>query len=199
MKRMLGLVLVCCWISACDGNSGPTSRDAEGTNASGGAKGTVVELDGLKSTTPADWKEEKVTSKLRMAQFRLPRADGDPADAELVIFYFEKGGGGTVDANLKRWKDKFLAPSGKTADDIAKVEKYKVGSVNIIELDIKGTYLYKNPPFDPNAKTEKRADYRMIGIIFESPNGPYFITLTGPARTIDQHHKAFAEWIKNFK
>ena len=39
----------------------------------------------------------------------------------------------------------------------------------------------------------------MIGVIFESPGGPYFMTLIGPARTVEQHKKGFDEWLKNFK
>ena len=36
-----------------------------------------VELAGMKSATPAGWKEEAPTSTMRMAQFRLPKAEGD--------------------------------------------------------------------------------------------------------------------------
>jgi hypothetical protein len=194
MKRTLGLVLICCAAAAC--STGDASNPGA---ASAGDKGTVVELDGLKSTAPANWKEEVPKGNLRMAQFRLPKVDGDPGDAELVIFFFGKGSGGSTADNLKRWKDKFVAPEGKKSDDLAKVDKFKVGNVDIVYADIKGTFLYKNPPFDPNAKTERRPDYRMLGVIFESPNGPYFITLTGPGRTIEQHKKAFDEWLKNFK
>jgi hypothetical protein len=39
----------------------------------------------------------------------------------------------------------------------------------------------------------------MICVIFESSNGPFYITLTGPARTVEQHKKGFDEWIKGFK
>src|SRR5437588_215772 len=114
MKRALGLMLICC-LAACNGNSAATGPD-------GDDKGTVVELGGLKSTTPADWKEEKPGSSLRLLQFRVPHAENDPSDAELVIFYFGKGGSGTVEANIKRWKDKFVAPKGKTIDDVTKVD-----------------------------------------------------------------------------
>src|SRR5947207_15261906 len=87
-------------------------------------KGTVVEIDGLRSKTPADWKEEAVANKMRYMQFKLPKAKGDKDDAELVIF---KGLGGTAKQNLERWKAQFAPPKGKTIDEASKVEELKVG------------------------------------------------------------------------
>ena len=186
MTRLLGLMLAlvfaACWCMTAG-------------RVAAGDKGTTVELDGLKSVTPKDWKKEEPSNKLRTAQFRVPKVDGDPKDAELVIFYFDKGGGGGTDANLDRWKKKFMTPDGK-AVDTAKVEKFKVGEVKVTYLDIAGVYKLAPPGSD---KYEKLADYRMFGVIFESPNGPYFITLTGPARTLEQQKKGFDDWLKGFK
>ena len=47
-------------------------------------KGTVVDLDGLKSAAPSSWKEEAPSNQMRLAQFKLPKAKEDKADAELV-------------------------------------------------------------------------------------------------------------------
>jgi len=57
----------------------------------------------------------------------------------------------------------------------------------------------KHRPFAPNAREVKKPPFRRFGVIFESPNGPYFITVTGPARTMEMHKKGFDEWLKNFK
>jgi hypothetical protein len=162
-------------------------------------KGTVIELDGLKSQAPAHWKAEEPSSRMRTYQIRIPKAKDDKEDAELVIFYFGPGGGGSVEDNLKRWKGMFLPPEGKKIDDVAKVEKGKAGSVDVTTLDVQGIYLYKDKPFDPNAKTEKKADYRMIGVVYESPKGPYFLRMVGPAKTVGENKKAFDDWLKNFK
>src|SRR5262245_49154437 len=150
----------------------------------GDDKGVEVTLDNLKSRVPATWKAQKPSNKFRAYQFAVPMAKGDKKDAELVIFYFGPGSGGTVTDNIKRWKGQFQAPEGKDIDDVAKVEKKKIGKVDVTYLDISGTYLFKFPPFDPNAKTQKLSDYRRLGVYFDSENGPYFITLTGPAKTV---------------
>lgn len=158
----------------------------------------TVTLDGLKSETPKTWKPGEAT-KFRYYQAALPAAKGDSTDAELVVFYFGKGGGGGIEENLKRWKGMFKAPEGKSLEDLSKVEKFEVGKVPVTYLDVKGTYLFKSAPFNPNAKTEARPNQRMLAVIFESPDGPYFIRVTGPEATVESHKKDFDSWLKNFK
>ncbi len=163
-------------------------------------KGVTVDFGGFKSMTPAGWKEEQPTSKLRAGQFRLPKAEGDPEDAELALFALP--GGGSVQANLERQEKKFELPAG--AKDAIKVEKIKFGGKHeAVVQDIKGTLLKKFPPFDPNAKITKVPDYRQLYVIFEATTGDapvtYSMTLMGPAKTVEKHKKAFDEWIKNFK
>jgi hypothetical protein len=161
--------------------------------------GNVVELDALKSKTPADWEQKPTTNQMRAYQFTLPNAKDNKASAELIIFYFGQGGGGSAADNIKRWKGMMTAPEGKKIDDVAKVDKFKVGEVPVTYLDVEGTYLAKERPFDPNSKVEKKPDYRLLGVVFESPKGPYFMRVTGPAKTIAEQKKAFDEWLKNFK
>jgi hypothetical protein len=162
-------------------------------------KGTVVEIDGLKSAVPADWKPEEVTNKFRTHHFRVPHVADDKTDAEMVIFFFGAGSGGSADANVKRWKGMFIPPDGKKIDDVAKVETFKVGNVNVTYLDVQGTYKFKERPFDPASKEEQRPDHRMLGVVFDSPNGPYFFRLVGPAKTVEHNKKAFEDWVKGFK
>jgi hypothetical protein len=159
----------------------------------------TVTLDSLKSDVPASWKMQEPSNKFRAYQFLVPKTGADKEDAELVIFYFGAGSGGSVNDNIKRWKGMFLPPEGKSIDDVSKVEKLKVGAVELTYLDVQGTYLSKFPPFDPNAKVTKKDNYRRLGVVFASQNGPYFITLTGPDRTVEAHKKAFDDWLKGFK
>lgn len=167
--------------------------------ARAGGKGTLVELDGLRSTTPGDWKVAAPDNKFRAYQFTVPKSEGDAKDAEVVIFFFGPGSGGSSDDNIKRWKKMFQPPEGKSIDDVAKLTNFKVGKVPVDYLDIHGTYVFKNPPFDPNAKEERRPGYRMLSVFFGSENGPYFIRLTGPAKTVENQKPKFDEWLKNFK
>ncbi len=163
-------------------------------------KGVVVELAGLKSTTPGEWKEEPLPAKsMRMHTFKLPKAEGDAEDADLALFFF-RGNAGSVQDNLARQEKKFEIPAGKKPEDAIKVTKTKVGTIEGVYQDIQGTFLKKDGgPFDPNAKVSKVTDYRQLYVIFETKDGQYYMTLIGPAKTIEKHKAGFEEWLKNFK
>jgi len=93
----------------------------------------------------------------------------------------------------------FTTAEGKKSDDMGKVETMKVGDVKVTYLDIQGTYLSKFPPNAPNAKTVAKPDHRMLAVMFESKNGPFFIRVVGPSQTVERHKKGFDEWLKSFK
>jgi hypothetical protein len=94
-------------------------------------------------------------------------------------------------------------PAGKKAEDVTKIEKIKLGSLDAIYQDIQGTYLKKFPPAAPNAKITKMPEYRQLYVIFEAKSGDstvlYSMTLLGPIKTVEKHKKEFDEWLKNFK
>jgi hypothetical protein len=152
----------------------------------------VVTLDGLSSPAPADWKEQPVSGPMRVKHFIVPRVAGDTRDAEVIVFYFGAGQGGDPEQNVARWRSMFDPPGGK-------VETFKVGAVKTTVLDVSGTYLFKARPVDPSLEAERRPDHRMIGVVFETPNGPYFIRFVGPQKTVAKHKPAFDAWLKGFK
>lgn len=165
--------------------------------ASADDKGAPVTIDGLTSKAPGDWKEKPPASQMQFKVFALPKAEGDAADATLTIYFFGQGQGGDVKANVARWKGMFKAPAGKSIDDIAKQDDFTVSGVKITRVDLNGTYLYKRTPMDTEV-TEK-PDHRMIGVVFESKGGNYYMRLVGPEKTVAKHAKGFEEWLKNFK
>jgi hypothetical protein len=187
MQRILGWAALALGLVVC-------------TAGAADKKGTVVTLDGLKSTTPSTWVKGKPKSKLRMMEFRLPRAKGDKVDADLGIFNI----GGKVETNVKRWKDQFIPPKGKTIDDVAKVKEIKVGGSKATYVQLRGTY--KAPFFDPKfgdrkgMKPKLWRNFRMLAVQFTGPEkGTYQIKLIGPSDTVEKYQKAFEDWLKGFK
>ena len=169
--------------------------------AGAGGKGAVVDLGGQKSAAPAAWKNVEIDAKLkkfRLYQFAFPAADGDKEDASLTIFSTSVSGGSDED-NIKRWKGMMAAPPGKTIDDLTKIDKFKVGDAKVTLVEISGTYLYKNPPFDPNAKVQPKENFRFVGVIFDNEKGPFYMRVTGPAKTVEGNRKALEDWLKAFK
>lgn len=161
-------------------------------------KGTAVELAGLKGTAPADWTSEKPSSNFRSYQFKLDKEKGDSDDAEVAVF--KTGGGGGIQANLDRQVAKFKFPDGVKKEDAVKVEEVKVGGFKGKVQDIKGTFLSKFPPNDPNAKVTEKEKFRMIYVIFEDDDKTvYSIWVSGPEKTVEKHKKGFDGFIKSFK
>jgi hypothetical protein len=188
MRRTAFLTVLALVGLAC----GPAASE----NKADDAKGTEVDLDGLKATTPAEWKKETPPESFvpRWMQFRIPKAKDDKYDAELVIF---KGLGGSADDNIARWKKQFIAPKGKSIDDVAKVTDVDIGGRKGKYLDVSGTFLYRDPA-NPR-KEEEREDYRMLAIHYEGKDNTYHFRFYGPAKTVEEAKKGFDEWLKAFK
>lgn len=195
MRRLIGFMVLAFVAAACR-PSASESNAADSNNDKAQSKGVVVDLDGLKSTTPGDWKEEAPANRMRYMQFGLPKKGGDKEDAELVLF---KGLGGGSKNNVERWKGMFIPPEGKKIDDVAKVKEIKIGGRPAVYVDIQGTYKVKLQPFNPRSKVVKKPNYRMLAIYFDGADNPYQIKLTGPAKTVEAYKKGFDEWVKNFK
>lgn len=159
-------------------------------------KSMTVDIDGLKSEAPKDWKREKPANLLRSYQFRLPKADGDKEDADLGILPDVTG---KDEDNIARWKKMFLPVDGKTIDETSKLEKLKVGDAKLTYLDVQGTYLKKQRPLDPDFKAMKMPNYRMFSVLFETKENTHLIRVIGPAKTLEQNKKAFDDWLKAFK
>jgi hypothetical protein len=164
--------------------------------ASAEGKGTTVELAGMKSTTPADWKEEQPTSTMRLTQFKAPKAEGDKEDAEVAVFFF-KAFSGKVEDNLKRQVAKFQPAEGKDKVEETIDKKFKVGSLESTYQDVKGTFLKK--AFPMAEKSTPVPGYRQIYVIFETKDGQYYVLILGPDKTVEKHKKGFDEFLKNFK
>lgn len=128
---------------------------------------------------PAEWETLPVTSPMRVAQFVVP---GPGGDAEMVVFRFAGGAGG-IDANIARWKGQFVAPEGKTVDDLGKTSTFEVGKLKVTLVDITGRY---NAPERPGSTTMvDEADQRMIAAIVEGSGDAFFFKLLGASKTVD--------------
>jgi hypothetical protein len=132
---------------------------------------------GLTWTDPPAWPREAPRSSMRVATYRVPRAEGDTDDAELAVFYFGPGGAGGIDANVQRWTKQF---KDVDAASVKRSDRTISGLAHhVVEVE-RGTYESGMPGVSP----VPREGYGMIAVIVEAPTGPYFFKLTGPAKTV---------------
>ncbi len=151
---------------------------------------------GLTFTTPDGWRSSPAGSTMRVAEFVLPRAAGDPEDALLVVYYFG-GSGGTVDANMQRWIGQMQQAGGKPSSAVAMKETRTVNGLAVTLVDVSGTYIAEMAP--GSTQRNNKPHFRLRAGVVETPRGPYFIKLTGPERTIGRWDGAFHQFVGSFR
>jgi hypothetical protein len=145
-------------------------------------------------TPPSAWKSRPAASTMRVAEFVVPRAPGDAEDADVIVYYFG-GTGGSVEANIQRWIGQFQQPPDKPTAPVRTT--YSVGPLKVTAVDVSGTYIAEVRP--GAAERHNKPNFRMRAAVIETPKGPYFVKLTGPAETVKQHSAAFDQFIRTFK
>jgi len=148
---------------------------------------------GLKWTAPSGWTTEG-ERPMRAATYTIPPAAEDTANAECVIYFFGNGQGGSVEANLDRWKGQVRGPDGKPAD--GKIVKRTIHGLPVTTIDSSGDYGGMGGPMA--ASKTVQSNYRLLGAIVEGPDGNVFIKFTGPAKTIAANQPAFEQLLNSF-
>jgi hypothetical protein len=150
----------------------------------------------LKYTAPSGWQVETTSSAMRVAQYKLPRAEGDNEDASLVLYFFGANQGGSVQANIDRWIGQIVQPDGTASKDKAKTEEMTVNGLKLTSIDLSGTYTAETAP--GSGTRFNKPGYRLRAAVVETPKGPYFIKLVGPEKTISRWNSAFLDYLKSF-
>ena len=153
-----------------------TSEDAGNDKPNEKPKTVKVQARDLMLTVPADWEQQKPKSRLRLTQFRIPAVKGDTEDAELTVFTF---GGGSVEANVRRWIGQFQPEGRRVKTSTGECEQ---GKYVIVELS--GTYNQSiGPPIQ--GKTRPVPNSRMLAVILATEKkGVYYLKATGSEKTI---------------
>jgi hypothetical protein len=138
---------------------------------------------GLRYLVPQSWQRVPAPSNMRAAQYRIEGATPDAGDdAEVVLFFFGPGQGGSTEANLERWYGQFTQPDGKPSKDAAVVTVRTVNGLKVTSVDLRGTYQGQMRPGESGGP---KPDTRMLAAAIEGPGGPWFLRIVGPAATVD--------------
>jgi hypothetical protein len=148
------------------------------------SSGAGVELAAIRLKAPESWTRNQPRSQFVEAEFALPSAEGDTSDGRLTISV----AGGSVDANLERWRGQF--GDGLIRDS---QEALEVAGTTITVVDFSGTFNDQAGPFAPGVKRE---GYRMIGAIIPgSGQQLHFVKATGPEQTLAKHAESIREFL----
>lgn len=149
---------------------------------------------GLKWTAPAGWNNEG-SRPMRAATYRIAAAPGDKDAPECAVYFFGPGQGGSVQANIDRWKNQMLAPNGEPAEP--NIQKRIIHGLSVTTIESSGEYTGMGGPV---AKSQShQPGYRLLGAIVEGPGGNLFIKFTGPSKTIAANQQKFAQLLNSFE
>ncbi len=187
-----GMLIAGLLTSLACGTKGAPSVSNSQSNAAQSNRQAAGEL---RYKVPDGWVKEQTTSSMRVAQYKLPKTEGDPEDALLVIYYFGATQGGAVQANIDRWISQIQQPDGSASKDKARTETSIVNGLKVTSVDVSGTYTAEMAPGTPSQRNE--ANYRMRAAVIETPKGNYFLKLVGPAKTMGNWEQSITDLVKS--
>jgi hypothetical protein len=172
-------------VAAADGGEGKAATGDGAAPENGG--GGEIQAGAIRLTAPAGWVRSPARSQFVAAEFQLPKAEGDERDGRLTVSV----AGGSVDANLERWRGQFGGkPDKDTQDEIP------IAGLTVTVVDLSGTYNDSMGPFAPG---EQRPGYRMIGAVVPAGNQLHFIKAYGPEKTMEQHAAEFRAFLQTLQ
>lgn len=197
MKQLMmcaGILLAGLFASTACGSKGATYLSRPQTNA---AQSNSPAAGELHYKSPDGWVTEKPSSTMRVAQYKLPKAEGDSEDALLVLYYFGATQGGTAQANIDRWISQIQQPDGSATKDKARTETSTVNGLKVTSIDVSGTYTAEMAPGSGTMHND--ANYRLRAAVVETPKGNYFLKLVGPAKTMGRWEQSVTDFVKSFE
>jgi hypothetical protein len=136
------------------------------------------------------WKTEAPSSAMRKAQYSLPHAETDTEDANLIVYYFGSGGGGSKEANIERWAGQFTQPDGRDSAEALESSTRKVNGLDVYDVELAGTYVAETAP--GSGVRVNKDGWHMLASIIDTPHGAYYVKLVGPNATI-------AHWATSYR
>jgi hypothetical protein len=149
--------------------------------------GSGVTLASIAFTAPDGWLRKKPASSFVEAEFSLPASEGDENDGRLTVSV----AGGSVEANIQRWKSQF---GGSPAE--AHQEEIEVDGITATLVDLTGDFDDRRGPFSPGAQ---QSEYRMIAAIIPIDGQLHFVKAVGPKNTMATHADSVNEFVRSAK
>ena len=154
-------------------------------------------LAALAFDVPPGWTTAPTSSSMRVADFTLPRAAADAEDATATLYFFG-GTGGSIQANLDRWIGQIAQPDGTPSSAVARSTKLaSTSGLSITHVDLTGTYVAEVTP--GSAERHNKPGFRLRAAVVETPDGPYFVKVVGPAATLAKWDAAISSFLRSLR
>ncbi|MEE8169144.1 MAG: hypothetical protein V3T70_01220 [Phycisphaerae bacterium] len=154
----------------------------------------TIEFQGFLIDVPASWTHRPPSSDMRAAEFAWPVGEGDESSPEMIVYFFGVGSGGSVEANLTRWRGQFV-DEGDPAP--GQTDEFETPRGKITLLDKSGVFKQKKSMMSPDFTP--RPGWRMLAAVIECDGGPYFFRALGPAESVGAQRDALIAALKSFR
>ena len=151
-----------------------------------------VRFRDMSAEIPADWVAGEPSSTMRRLQFSLPGANGGEG-AELVVYYFGPGQGGTLEANIARWASQFSGPDGAGVEPVITPLS---GTMPATLVELTGSYA-RGVGIGPTG--DALPDRTLLAGVVETPSGNLYPQLHGPAGLVARQRDAFIAFIESIR
>ena len=158
------------------------------------AQAASVTLLDYHSTVPAGWATRTPGSTMRLAEYVTPAAEG-ASPAEVVVYFFGKSQGGSVETNTARWKAQFSNPDGSPV--IEAVTRDSTGPFHIAVAEYRGTYARGIGA--GSSPEQAKPGQMLIAAIVETPKGTIYPQLFGPIASVTAQREAFLRFVRGIK
>lgn len=155
------------------------------------AAGQPLSFLGFSSEVPAQWARIEPSSAMRILQFEI--ADPGGEDAQFVVYHFGPGQGGSLEANLERWKSQFRQPDGSPVEPVVTALKSTMPAT-LVEL--RGDYA-RGLGMGPSG--DALPDRMLLAAVVETPEGNLYPQLHGPAPLVAAQRQAFIAFIEGLR
>jgi hypothetical protein len=165
-----------------------------GSSCSGSGGGTAVTLLGYTASAPSSWQARPAANAMRLAEYTLPASTG-AEPAELVVYYFGAGQGGSADANIARWTAQFVAPDGGPVRPAVSQLEGTMYVTTVAEFE--GSY-GRGMGMGPG-RDEAKPDQALSAAIVETPLGNLFVQLFGPRAEVQAARADFVAFVRSIR
>ena len=145
---------------------------------------SLIELPSITLPKPAAWTWVKPSMQFRTLQYQVCNSGpGKVAPcADLIVSVFKLGDGGSVDANIGRWKNQFQNADGSPAQPTR--SQRVVAGASVTRVDLKGAW-------KGMGMGEAQNNSEQLAAAIELPQETIYIRMVGPESTVEAARKDF--------
>jgi hypothetical protein len=155
------------------------------SSGGGGAPVTLLEYE---ATVPPAFVARASSNAMRLAEWTVARTDG--TSAEVIVYYFGEGQGGSADANIARWSAQFTSAEGDPVTPRVGTLDGTAFPTTIAEYE--GAYARSVGMGSP---ATAEPDQALVAAVVETPRGNLFLQLFGDRVAVAEARSDFLELV----